>query len=482
MKAARHPAGPVPRPRSSMDILSPTPADLTYASARQLAALYRARTVSPVDVARAVLAAVDRWNPVVNAYCHLDRALTLQQAADAEARWMKGTPLSAVDGIPYGIKDLLLVRGMPIGYGSRAAGSAQPSQDDSPAAARMREAGAVLVGKTTTSEFGWKGTADSPLTGITRNIWDTRLTSGGSSGGAACAAAAGMGTFQIGTDGGGSTRIPASFCGIVGMKATFGSVPAWPAGPMLTLSNVGPMARTVSDLDCLLQIMMRPDPRDWNAVPLPRHVRPPIDTLQGLRIGLHLDDACSPEVRAVILAAVAKLADQGASILPTELPLAGAKDLIQAHWEAGAAWLVAQVPPERHPLLDPGLRQVAGKGDQGSLPAYYQALIGRQKLGEAMLRHFAQFDVVLTPTVPVLPFEAGLDAPPDAATRNWLDWNPYTYPFNLTRQPAISLPAGLGASGLPVGLQLVAGLYQDEWLVDVARRVEDCLQVGARAF
>ncbi|WP_243430201.1 amidase [Alcaligenes sp. SORT26] len=474
--------GQMSKPDSGVDMTSPMSIDLIYASADELRRLYQSKVVSPVDVARATLDAVDRWNPIVNAYCYLNRVLTLQEAAESEARWIAGAERGPLDGIPYGVKDLLLVRGLPTGYGSSAARITDAAQDDAPAVARMREAGAVLVGKTTTSEFGWKGTADSPLTGVTRNIWDFSLTSGGSSGGAATALAAGMGTLQIGTDGGGSTRIPASFCGVTGMKATFGGVPAWPAGPMLTLSNVGPMARSVADLKGLLSVMMQADPRDWNSVPLPRQVRAPVHTLQGLRIGLHLDEQCSPEVRGIIQAAADKLQEQGAHIVPTELPLAGAKELITAHWEAGTAWLVNQVSVQQRPLVDEGLRRVASKGQHNSLSDYYQALIGRQKLGEAMLRHFAQFDLILTPTVPILPFEAGREAPADAASQNWLDWNPYTYPFNLTRQPAISLPAGISESGLPVGLQLVAGLYQDEWLVDVAQLVEDCLHVSRPRF
>ncbi|KDD88411.1 amidase [Bordetella bronchiseptica] len=462
-----------------MDLACPAPHDLAYASAAELARLYRARAVSPLDHARAVLNMVDRWNPVVNAYCHLDRTLTLQQAAASEARWMRDAPLGPADGVTYGIKDILLARGAPTGYGSRAACVAQPATEDAPAAARLREAGGVFVGKTTTSEFGWKGTADNLLTGATRNVWDTRLTSGGSSGGAACAAAAGMGTLQVGTDGGGSTRIPASFCGIAGMKATFGRVPAWPAGPMLTLSNVGPMARNVADLACLQRIIGQPDPRDWHAVPAPRHERAPPASLQGLRIGLHLDrDACDPEVAAVIGQAAERLAAHGARLIDTRLPLDGCDSLIRAHWQAGAAWLAAQIPPQRQALLDPGLQAAAARGRDLPLPDYYRAMIGRQKLGETMAAHLAQFDLVLTPTVPILPFAAGREAPEDAASQDWLDWNPYTYPFNLTRHPAISLPAGFSAAGLPVGLQLAAGLYQDEWLLGVAALVEACLGVA----
>lgn len=460
---------------------SVTPEDLAYLDAEKLTASFHARTLSPVEVAKAALERIAKWNPSVNAYCYLNPEITLKQARASEARWMKGEPLSALDGILYGIKDLLLVRGAPTGYGSRAGHSTEASADDAPSAARLRESGAVFIGKTTTSEFGWKGTADSPLTGNTLNPWNTNLTSGGSSGGAACAAAAGMGSFQIGTDGGGSVRIPASFCGVVGMKATFGRVSAWPAGPMLTLSNVGPIARTVEELASVLHVVMRPDPRDWNAVPAPRDVRSSAQTLQGLRFGFHLGgDECDPEVRSVILHAVDQMSNAGANIIETKLPLTEAKELITTHWEAGAAWLASRIPEERRDLLDAGLQAAASRGRALSLPEYYTAMTSRQKFGEAMLQHVGRFDVVLTPAVPILPFAAGREAPANAKSQDWLDWNPYTYPFNLTRQPAISLPGGRTPDGIPVGLQLVAGLYQDEWLVSVAKLVETALALEPR--
>ncbi|MFJ0673351.1 amidase family protein, partial [Bordetella bronchiseptica] len=168
----------------------------------------------------------------------------------------------------------------------------------------------------------------------------------------------------------------------------------------------------------------------------------------------------------------------GARLIDTRLPLDGCDSLIRTHWQAGAAWLVAQIPPQRQALLDPGLQAAAARGHALPLPDYYRAMIGRQKLGETMAAHLAQFDLVLTPTVPILPFAAGREAPEGAASQDWLDWNPYTYPFNLTRHPAISLPAGFSTGGLPVGLQLAAGLYQDEWLLGVAALVEACLGVA----
>ncbi len=455
--------------------------DLAFASAKELATLYAARTVSPVEVAKAVLARIEVWNPVVNAYCHLDPERTLAEARSSETRWSKGQAIGPADGIPYGVKDLLLVAGCPTGFGSKAGQQTQPSESDAPSVARLREAGAVFVGKTNTSEFGWKGTGDSLLHGLSRNVWNPELTSGGSSGGAASAAAAGLGTFQLGTDGGGSTRIPAAFSGIAGMKATFGRVAAWPAGPMLTLSNVGPMARTAEDVSALFDIIGQPDHRDWNNVPKPAVRRPKATDLTALRVGLYTGEGlCDPTVETVFLEAVRALSRKGVRIEPIELPLDGALALQKAHWEAGAAWLVSQVPQERQPLLDHGLQAAAARGLAQQLPEYYRALVLRQKLGEAMQAKLSTVDVVLTPTLPILAFSAGLLAPPGAVDQDWLDWNPYTYPFNLTRQPAVSIPAGRSVSGLPVGLQLVSTLYEDDFLLSVACLVEKALDLERR--
>lgn len=445
-------------------------------TAREQSELFRRRKASPVDFANSTLAQIERCNPVLNAYCHLDPERVLLDARESEARWSDGVPLSDFDGVLFGVKDLLAVRGVPTGSGSKAAWTGIPSAHDAPAVARLREAGCVLVGKTTTSEFGWKGTTDSPLTGQTVNPWNTALTTGGSSGGAAAAAMAGMGVFQLGTDGGGSARIPASFCGVAGMKATFGRVPAWPAGPMLTLSNVGPIAKTTGDLKALYRIISQPDGRDWNAVPRPYAVHAPVGSLKGLRFGLHIDESlCDADVSRAMRKFSEVLKSSGAEVIDTALPLQDARALVETHWEAGTAWLVSQVPEERRGLIDPGLREVAARGDRLSLPAYYKAIVGRQKFGEAMLQHFAPFDFVLTPTIPILPFAAGRECPEGTEASGWLGWNPYTYPFNLTRQPAVSIPVGSSTTGLPIGLQIVGKLYDDERLLQVAELMEAML-------
>ena len=233
--------------------------DVAFLSASELLRLYRAGQLSPVEATRATLERIERHGDAVNAFCLLDAEQALASAADAEARWRRGEPRGLLDGVPTTIKDLVLTRGWPTLRGSFAVEREQDWSDDAPATARLREHGAVLLGKTTTPEFGWKGVTDSALTGVTRNPWDTARTPGGSSGGAAAACALGMGALHVGTDGGGSIRIPAGFTGVFGHKPSFGRVPAWPASPFGTVAHVGPITRTVADAALMLSVLSQPD-------------------------------------------------------------------------------------------------------------------------------------------------------------------------------------------------------------------------------
>lgn len=246
----------------------PTRSDLTRLSARELVDAFRAGVLSPVEAARACLDRIAAVDGGVNAFCLVDEEEALASARASEARWRAGAPLGPVDGVPTAIKDIFLTRGWPTLRGSRLIDPDQPWEEDAPSTARLRESGAVLVGKTTTPEFAWKGVTDSTLTGITRNPWDLTRTPGGSSGGAAAALAAGMVPLATGTDGGGSVRIPASFCGIVTIKPTYGLVPLFPASPFGTLAHAGPMTRTVEDAAVMLDVMARPDSRDWSGLSL----------------------------------------------------------------------------------------------------------------------------------------------------------------------------------------------------------------------
>jgi aspartyl-tRNA(Asn)/glutamyl-tRNA(Gln) amidotransferase subunit A len=241
-------------------------------SAHQLIALYRDGSLSPVDVAQALIARIDQLNPTLNAFCLFDAERALDSARLSEQRWQAhrshGADVGALEGVPVSIKDLILTRGWPTLRGSRTIDPAQPWEVDAPVTARLREAGAVLLGKTTTPEFGCKAETNSPLYGITRNPWDISRTTGGSSGGAASAVAAGMGPLAVGTDGAGSVRIPAAFCGNVGMKPSFGRVPAFPLSPFGTVAHLGPHTMSVIDCALMLNVMKRPDARDWFSLPL----------------------------------------------------------------------------------------------------------------------------------------------------------------------------------------------------------------------
>src|SRR4051794_30619062 len=278
--------------------------DLCSLSAAQLLEAYRKHQLSPVDVARAVLERIEKLNPVLNAFNLVsDRAI--EDAKASEKRWAAGQQKGLLDGVPVSIKDIILTKGWPTLRGSKTVDPKGPWNDDAPVTARLREHGAVLLGKTTTPEFGWKGVTDSPLTGITRNPWNAKKTPGGSSGGAAAAVASGMGPLAIGTDGGGSIRIPCSFTGLFGIKPSFGRVPAWPLSPFGTVAHVGPIARSVADAALLLNVLALPDARDWHALPYePRDYRTGLDQgIAGLRVAFSPDlgyARVEPQVAAIV--------------------------------------------------------------------------------------------------------------------------------------------------------------------------------------
>ncbi len=450
--------------------------DVALLSAIELTARYRAGDLSPVDVVRAVFERIETHETAINAFCVLDREAADVQARASEKRWHRGAPTGLLDGVPVSIKDVLLTRGWPTLRGSRTVTREQGWDEDAPAVARLREHGAVLFGKTTTPEFGWKGVTDSPLTGVTRNPWDTTKTPGGSSGGAAAAVLLGMGTLALGTDGGGSVRIPASFCGIVGHKPTFGRVAAYPPSPFGTLANTGPLARTVADAALLMNVIAQPDVRDVYALPYDArdYVADLNGGVAGLRIGLcpSFGGHVAPEVAASVAAAAKIMEGIGARIEPVEAPCENAAATFTTHWHAGAAELLRGIPPERHALLDPGFREVAALGAQIDMPAFFAAGRAREALSRRMNRFFADYDLLMTPTMPLAAFEAGRDLPVQADGSHWIDWSPFTYPFNLSRQPAVSVPCGMTVAGLPVGLQIVGPMYADALVLRAAHAFE----------
>ncbi|HEX5092902.1 MAG TPA: amidase [Burkholderiales bacterium] len=457
--------------------------DLCDLTATELLDAYRAKRVSPVEATRAALERIAKLNPILNCFNVVDERSALAAARASEARWRSGTPLGLLDGVPTSIKDLLLTRGWPTRRGSKTVDPKGPWRDDAPAVARLREHGAVLLGKTTTPEFGWKGVTDSPLTGITRNPWDPSKTPGGSSGGGAAAVASGMGALTVGTDGGGSIRIPCGFTGLFGLKPTFGRVPAWPLSPFGTVAHVGPMTRSVADAALMMNVLSLPDVRDWHALPYdPRDYRVGLeDGVRGLRI------AYSPslgyarvdrEVAALVKKAVHVFESLGAQVEEQDPEFEDQQLTFTLHWFPGAAYVVGSIPEAKRKLMDPGLLEVARAGEKYGVREIQDAALRRGALGVHMHRFHEKYDLLLTPTLPLPAFEAGKEVDDVVRERRWTDWTPFSYPFNLTQQPAATVPCGLTRDGLPAGLQIVGPKYADALVLRAARAYESAQPIA----
>jgi aspartyl-tRNA(Asn)/glutamyl-tRNA(Gln) amidotransferase subunit A len=443
--------------------------DLNWLTASQMAKGYKQRKFSPVEVTKAVLEQIATGEPSINAMCLVDETSALKAARASEKRWMKKSPNAPLDGVPVLIKDLLLTSGWPTLRGSKTIDAGQEWREDAPSVARLKEQGSVLIGKTTTPEFGWKGVTDSPLTGVTRNPWDLTRTPGGSSGGSAAAIAAGYGPLSLGTDGGGSIRIPAAFSGIFGLKPSFGRVPAYPLSPFGTVAHVGPMTRTVEDAALMMNAISLPDERDWTS--LPHEGRDFVKGLKGGVRGLRIafsprlgQSEVEPQIARLVKAAVKSLADLGAKVEEVAPALDDAGAIFRVLWWSGVRGLLGSLPETKRRLLDPGLNDVLEQSKAISLEDYFDAVKQRGMLGSRMRQFMERYDLLMTPSLPIAAFEAGQLAPVAEGIGKWVDWTPFSYPFNLTQQPAASVPCGYTAAGLPAGLQIVGRMF-DDWTV-----------------
>jgi aspartyl-tRNA(Asn)/glutamyl-tRNA(Gln) amidotransferase subunit A len=445
-----------------------------------LTAAYLRGRLSPVDVARDCFARIER-HAAINAFVVVDSDAALKAAAESQARWRAGNPLGPIDGVPASIKDNIWAKGLPTRRGSRTSDAA-PAPADSPAVARLREQGAVILGKTSMPEHGWIGVCHSPLTGITRNPWNPDYTPGGSTGGGAVAASLGLGALHLGTDGAGSLRIPAAFTGVFGMKPSFGRVPVYPALMLNVLSHQGPIARTVADAAMMLSVIAQPDGRDmaaWNT-PAPDFSAGLNDGVRGLRVAfsarLGQDFALDPEIEVASRKAAHMLQEQGALVEEADPPLERTREMIQTMWWPVMTALVDAVAPGRRAEIDPGILVLAERGRRFSVGDYLTAYTARAELHNAMRRFHERYDLLLSPAMPITALKVGLETPADGNFGDdWSGWSPYTYPFNLTQQPAASVPSGLARNGLPMGVQIVGPLGADQTVLRAARALEQAM-------
>ncbi len=435
------------------------------------------REVSPIEVTRRALKKAEATQGSLNAFFSLMPEQALAAAKAAEDAVMRGDRLGLLHGVPFSAKDLIAVCGERFAFGSRCMAD-NIAAADAPSVERAKRAGAILIGKTTTSEFGCKGVGDSPLTGITRNPWNLQKTPGGSSAGAAASVAAGITPIALGTDGGGSVRIPGALTGLAAIKGQFGRIPVWPVSATTTLAHVGPMARTVEDAALLFMASAGYDERDPYSVagPVPDLPAACRRDVKGLRVaysrtlGYARPDA---EVLRVVDAAAERFETLGCHVdLVEDVFERDPVDIWSAEFYAGAGTRLRPFLATKRDLIDPAVADILEQALRQELRDYYAKVFERYALRDKLRPFFERYDILLSPVLPVTSLDVGKNVPDHMPDRNLVSWVYYTYPFNLTGQPAATVCAGIAADGMPVGLQIVGRALGEADVVRAAAAYE----------
>ena len=453
--------------------------ELCFTPASELAGLIRAREVSPVELIDAVLARIESLEPRLNAFAYLGASASRAAAREAEAAIVRGDALGPLHGIPVTIKDLTPTAGVPTERGSHTHVGVVP-EVDAPFVTRLKRAGAIPLGKTTTPEFGWKGVSESPLTGITHNPWKHGYNAGASSAGAAAAAAAGCGPLHQGSDGAGSIRMPAHFCGIFGLKPTLGRVPNWPVANSDSIVNIGPLTRTVTDAALMLRVMAGPHPCDHTSLEAPPADYPArlVGGVQGLKVAFSADlghARVDADVATLVADATRAFAELGCTV-EAVTPDFGPEgpELIRFFWPVHEL-NYTHLLPQWEDKMDPGLVASIRAGQGFTAQDYLDARARKLAYIERVHRFFEDWDLLLTPAVSVAAFPADRLQPADWPSHawDWITWAEFSYPFNFSGNPAASVPCGFTAAGLPVGLQIVGPRFADLAVLQAAAAFEN---------
>ena len=437
---------------------------------------YRCRALSPVEVTQSVLDHIALWEPHIHASYLLRPDRALEQARMSEERWRRGTALGPLDGVPVTLKDNIATEGDPTPLGTRAS-KLDCATQDAPVAARLREAGAVMVCKTTMPDYGMLSSGLSSFHPLARNPWDLSKTPGGSSAGAGAAAAAGYGPLHVGTDIGGSLRLPAGWCGIFSLKPSLGRIPI---DPPYTGRAAGPMTRTVADAALLMQTLSWPDARDSMSLPFEaidwENLELPLADLKGVRIGLLLDAGCGLPVDAEIHSAVlraAKILESAGAVVENMQPFLTREmlDGMDRAWRM-RSWLeIEALAPQQRDLVLPYIRAWAQSAATMGGPETFRATNQFHATRLATVKACNAFDYVISPTSPVSAFAAELPSPTNDPLRP-LEHIAFTVPFNMSEQPAASINCGYTKTGLPIGLQIAGRRFDDLGVLQLSRAFE----------
>lgn len=456
--------------------------ELCYTAATGLARMIRENEVSPVEVIRNSCERMDETEAHLNAFVSRDDDAAMAAARAAETAVMAGETLGPLHGVPVSIKDLIEVDGMPCKYGSLTMANYVPTAD-APSVERLRRAGAIIIGKTTTSEFGLRGYTESLVHGLTKNVWNLERTPGGSSGGAVTSVAAGVTPLALGTDGGGSIRAPCSFTNLSGIKAQHGRIPIYPPSATPTLAHVGPIARSIADAALLLGVVAGVDLRDHTSLLPAVGVLDPqasVD-LKHLRVAYSptLGYArVEPEVARIIEDGIGKLSGLFADIETVDEVCPDSGHILSHEFVAGCSARLGDAVDTSPDQIDPVVFDAIQRFRQKPVHEFADVLRERMQHRERLYRFFDRCDVLLTPTTPVPAWELGPGVPP--GLEDVPVWVFFTYPFNLSGQPAASVPCGFTDAGLPVGLQIVVRPLEERLLVPVAHAVEQALGCAGR--